>query len=51
VLVVEFVSRDGGSWNAIGGGWTAEAAIASARQSCPEGAAWHVSAWNDLYGD
>jgi xanthine/CO dehydrogenase XdhC/CoxF family maturation factor len=51
VLVVEFVSRDGRSWTVIGGGWTVEAAIASARESCPDGTAWNVSGWNDLYGD
>ena len=51
VLAVEFVSGDGRTWNAVGGGRTLEAAIGSARESCPSGAAWHVSRWNDLYGD
>jgi hypothetical protein len=51
VLVVEFVCADGRTWNAVGGGWNVEAAIAGARESCPDGAAWHVTGWNDLYGD
>jgi hypothetical protein len=51
VLAVEFRSRDGRSWNAVGGGPTVAAAIAYARRSCPRGATWEAVCWEDLYGE
>jgi hypothetical protein len=51
VLAVEFRSVDGGCWSAIGGGATAEAAIAFARESCPDNTTWYAVRWSDLYGD
>ncbi|HUK99122.1 MAG TPA: hypothetical protein VLV46_15885 [Gaiellaceae bacterium] len=51
ILTVEFRARDGRSWSAIGGGATVAAAIASARESCPAGAAWDAVGWDDLFGD
>jgi hypothetical protein len=51
ILAVEFRSDQGRSWNAIGGGATVVAAIASARNGCPDDATWTAVAWNDLYGD
>jgi hypothetical protein len=51
ILAVEFVSADGRTWNAIGGGDTLAAAIASAREGCPDDTIWHPLDWNDLYGD
>ena len=51
ILAVEFRSFDGRRWRAIGGGWTVDAAIASARESCPKDVAWSLAAWSDLYGD
>jgi xanthine/CO dehydrogenase XdhC/CoxF family maturation factor len=50
ILAVEFVSADERTWTAIGGGDTLAAAIASARESCPDGS-WQLLDWNDLYGD
>jgi hypothetical protein len=51
ILAVEFVSLDGRTWTAIGGGATVAAAIASARESCPDDTSWQPQDWNDLYGD
>jgi len=51
ILTVEFRTRDGRSWSAIGGGSTVAAAIASARESCPPDAAWDAVGWDDLFGD
>jgi xanthine/CO dehydrogenase XdhC/CoxF family maturation factor len=51
VLLVEFVSSDGRSWQAVGGGNTRAAAIAFARDSCPTGVRWEPVRWSALYGD
>jgi hypothetical protein len=51
ILAVEFRSGDGRSWNAIGGGATVAAAIAHARNGCPDDTIWTALAWSDLYGD
>jgi hypothetical protein len=51
ILAVEFGSQDGPTWTAIGGGATVAAAVASARESCPDDTIWHPQDWNDLYGD
>jgi hypothetical protein len=51
ILAVEFRSRDGRHWNAIGGGATVAAAIIHAPESCPDKATWDAVSWNDLYGD
>jgi hypothetical protein len=51
ILEVEFVAADGRTWTAIGGGENIAAAIAFARESCPDGVAWQPRTWNDLYGD
>jgi hypothetical protein len=51
ILAVEFVSDDGRTWKAIGGGVTLAAAIASASECCPDDTIWHPVDWNDLYGD
>jgi hypothetical protein len=51
ILKVEFVAADGRTWTAIGGGENVAAAIAFARESCPDDAAWQPRTWNDLYGD
>jgi hypothetical protein len=51
LLAVEFVSTDGRTWKAIGGGHSLAAAIASARESCPDDTSWQPLDWNDLYGD
>jgi hypothetical protein len=51
ILAVEFRSRDGGSWNAIGGGPTVAAAVRYARESCPAGTQWDAIGWEDLYGE
>lgn len=51
VLRVDFCSADGHRWSAIGGGPTVAAAIAFARESCPEGSAWSLDGWSALYGD
>jgi xanthine/CO dehydrogenase XdhC/CoxF family maturation factor len=51
VLAVEVGSADGRSRKAIGGGETIAAAIAWARESCPDATTWHTVSWNDLYGD
>ena len=50
VVMVDFSSPDGRSWQAIGGGDTLRAAIAFARDSCPTGTTWRPIGWNDLYG-
>ena len=50
-LMVEFSSRGGRSWRAIGGGGTIADAIAFARDSCPTDATWHAISWTELYGD
>lgn len=51
IVAVEFQSRDGRSWNAIGGGATVAEAIDWARECCPDGTIWDAVSWNDLYGD
>lgn len=51
ILMVEFTSTDGRAWQAMGGGDTLADAIAFARDSCPTGATWQPTGWNDLYGD
>jgi hypothetical protein len=51
ILAVEFVSLDGRTWTAIGGGATVADAIAYARESCPDDTSWHPRNWNNLYGD
>jgi hypothetical protein len=51
ILAVKFRSPDGFHWCAIGGGDTVAAAIAWARESCPNDTTWHAVDWNDLYGD
>jgi hypothetical protein len=51
IVAVEFVSLDGRTWTAIGGGATVAAAIASAQESCPDDTSWQPLDWNDLYGD
>ena len=51
ILAVEFVSVDGRTWHAIGGGENVAAAITYARESCPDDAAWRLRSWCDLYGD
>lgn len=51
VLMVEFASRDGRRWQAVGGGDTLADAIAFARDSCPSDTTWQPVDWNDLYGD
>ena len=51
ILMVEFGSPDGRSWQAIGGGDTLADAIAFAQDSCPTDATWQPISWNDLYGD
>ena len=50
LLNVDFESREGGEWTAIGGGESVAEAIAAARDSLPEGS-WSVARWNHLYGD
>ena len=51
VLMVDLVSSDGRSWWAVGVGDSLAEALAFARESCPTGATWRASRWNDLYGD
>ena len=51
ILMVEFASPDGHSWQAIGGGRTVHDAIAFAHESCPAGTTWQPLRWNDVYGD
>jgi hypothetical protein len=51
ILMVEFTSPDGRSWQAVGGGDTLHAAIAFAQDSCPTDATWQPISSNDLYGD
>jgi len=51
ILMVEFASPDGRSWQAVGGGDTPPAAIAFAQDSCPADTTWQPISWNDLYGD
>ena len=51
ILMVEFTSPDGRTWQAIGGGDTLPAAIAFAHDSCPTDATWQPTSWNNLYGD
>ena len=50
VLAVTFRSADGRRWQAVGGGDTISAAIEWARDCCPDGAAWEIEDWDDLYG-
>ena len=49
LLSVEFESRYGEQWTAIGGGETIDEAIRCAREALPVGAPWAVARWNDLY--
>ena len=51
ILMVEFTSPDGRSWQAVAGGDTFADAIAFAKDSCPTDATWQPISWNDLYGD
>ena len=51
ILSVDFVSPDGSSWQAVGGGNTVAEAVAFARDSCPGDTAWQPAGWADLYGD
>ena len=51
ILAVAFRSADGRTWSAIGGGPTITAAIADAREGCPDDASWDAVGWNDVYGD
>jgi hypothetical protein len=51
IVAVEFRSRDGRSWQAIGGGPTLAAAIQYARRSCPADDSWDAVSWEDLYGE
>jgi hypothetical protein len=51
ILAVEFASLDGRTWTAIGGGETVAAAIADAREGCPDDTVWHPIDWDDLYGE
>ena len=51
VLMVEFTSSDGRTWQAIGGGDTLADAVAFARDSCPADGCWQPIRWNGLYGD
>ncbi len=51
VLMVEFTSPDGRTWQAIGGGDTLADAIVFAQDGCPTDAAWQPISWSDLYGD
>jgi hypothetical protein len=51
ILVVEFRSSDGRSWSAIGGDATVAAALAWARECCPDDTGWALAGWEDLYGD
>jgi hypothetical protein len=51
ILTVEFRSRDGRSWSAVGGGRTIAAAVHYARRSCPGGMIWDAVSWEDLYGE
>jgi hypothetical protein len=51
VLVVEFRSPDDRTWTSVGGGPTDAAAIDFARESCPVGASWEPTGWNELYGE
>lgn len=50
LLNVDFESRYGDEWSAIGGGESIAEAIAAARGSLPAGS-WSVARWNHLYGD
>jgi hypothetical protein len=50
LLNVDFQSRDGSEWAAVGGGESVSEAIAAARDSLPDGS-WSVARWNHLYGD
>jgi hypothetical protein len=51
ILMVEFTSPDGRTWQAVGGGDTLADAIAFAQDSCPTDATWQPIRLNDLYGD
>jgi len=51
ILAVDFRSREGQCWHAIGGGATVAAAIVDARKSCPADATWEAVSWNALYGE
>jgi signal-transduction protein with cAMP-binding, CBS, and nucleotidyltransferase domain len=50
VVVVNFESPGGERWSAIGGGASADEAIAFARDSCPPGE-WALVGSNPLHGD
>ena len=51
ILAVEFLSLDGRTWKAIGGGDTVAEAITFARQSCPDDTTWLPLDRDNLYGD
>ena len=51
IVAVELRSRDGRSWNAIGGGATVAEAIDWARGCCPDGTTWDAVSWNELCGE
>ena len=51
VLMVDFVSRKGRTWWAVGLGDTLADALVFAGDSCPTDTTWRPVRWNDLYGD
>jgi hypothetical protein len=51
VLRVDFVSRDGSRWSALGDGASLAEAVAFARESCPAGPDWQPVGWEQLLGD
>jgi hypothetical protein len=51
VLDVCLAGARGERWRTVGIGGTVDEALAWARASAPEGIAWLVSDWSDLYGD
>jgi len=51
ILMVEFVSPDGRTCQAVGGGDTLADSVAFARDSCPTNATWQPIRWTDVYGD
>ena len=51
VLMVDFTSPEGRTWQAVGVGDNLADAIAFAQDSCPTDTTWRRLDWNDLYGD
>jgi hypothetical protein len=51
VLMVDFTSPEGRTWQAVGVGDNLSDAIAFAQDSCPTDTTWRPHDWNDLYGD